>query len=99
MTKVGSTKVVNFMTPRSRSSCARVMPYTLYSEKTSFLKKSSSPPQAYIRQTKNINIMIVKDGSTKVVNFMTPGTGGLVLGRGHISHIVKMHHFFETLLH
>ena len=29
---------------------------------------------------------------------MTPGTGVLVLGRGHISHIVKMHYFFKNLL-
>ena len=28
------------------------------------------------------------------VNFMTPGAGVLVLGRGHISYIVKMHYSF-----
>ena len=38
--------------------------------------------------------MMTKEGSTKIVNFMTPGAGVLVLGRGHISHIVKMHYFF-----
>ena len=36
--------------------------------------------------------------STKIVNFMTPGTGVLVLGRGHIIHIVKMHYFFKNIL-
>ena len=42
--------------------------------------------------------MMTKEGSTKIVNFMTPGAGVLVLGCGHISHIVKMHYFFENLL-
>ena len=28
--------------------------------------------------------MMTKEGSTKVINFMTPGAGLLVLGRGHI---------------
>ena len=30
--------------------------------------------------------MMTKGGSTKIVNFMTPGAGVLILGRGHISH-------------
>ena len=34
--------------------------------------------------------MMTKEGSTKIVNFMTPGAGVLVLGHGHISHIVKI---------
>ena len=42
--------------------------------------------------------MMTKEGSTKIVNFITPGAGVLVLGRGHISHIVKMHYFFKNLL-
>ena len=42
--------------------------------------------EAYIRQTKCI-IVMTKEVSTKIVNFVTPGTGVLVLGRGHISHI------------
>ena len=29
---------------------------------------------------------------------MTPGAGVLVLGRGHISNIVKMHYFFKYLI-
>ena len=41
--------------------------------------------------------MMTKEGSTKIVNFMTPGAGVLVLGCGHISHIVKMHYFFKNL--
>ena len=29
---------------------------------------------------------MTKEGYTKIVNFMTPGTGVLALGYGHISH-------------
>ena len=42
--------------------------------------------------------MMTKEGSTKIVNFMTPGAGVLVLGRGHISHIVEMHYSYKNLL-
>ena len=38
---------------------------------------------AKIRQTKYI-VMITKEGSTKIVNFMTPRAGVLVLGHGHL---------------
>ena len=38
---------------------------------------------------------MTNEGSTKIVNFMTPGAEILVLGRGHLYHIVKMHHFFK----
>ena len=30
--------------------------------------------------------MMTKEGFTKIVNFMTPGLGFLMFGRGHISH-------------
>ena len=39
--------------------------------------------------------MMSKEASTKIVNFMTPGTGVSVMGCGHI---VKMHYFFKNLL-
>ena len=39
--------------------------------------------------------MMTKEGSTKIVTFMTPGAGVLVLARGNISHIVKLHYFFK----
>ena len=42
--------------------------------------------------------MMTEEGSTKFVNFMTPGLGVLVPGRGHISHIVKLHYFIINLL-
>ena len=43
--------------------------------------------------------MITKEGCIKIMNFMTPETGVLVLGHGHISHILKMHYFFKYLLY
>ena len=42
--------------------------------------------------------MMTKEGSTKIINSMTPGAEVLVLGHGHISHIVKMHFFFKNVL-
>ena len=43
--------------------------------------------------------MMTKEGSTKIVTYMTTRAGVLVLGRGHIlSHIVKIHYFFKNLL-
>ena len=30
--------------------------------------------------------MMTKEGSTKIVTFMTPGAGVLMFGHGHISH-------------
>ena len=62
-----------------------------------FLKNLILYFQAFLRQTKYI-VMMTKEGSTKIVNFMTPGAGVLVLGRGHISHIVKMLYSFKNLL-
>ena len=38
-----------------------------------------------MRQTK-YKAMMTKEGSTKILDFMTPGPGVLMLGRGHISH-------------
>ena len=42
--------------------------------------------------------MMNKKGSTKIVNFMNPGPEVLVLGRGHISDLMKIHYFFTNLL-
>ena len=40
-----------------------------------------------MRQTKYMyKVMMTKEGSSQIVNFMTPGAGVLMLGRGHISH-------------
>ena len=42
--------------------------------------------------------MMSKEGSSKIVKFMTPREGILVLGCGQISQVVKMHYFFKNLL-
>ena len=62
-----------------------------------FFKNLLLYSQALIRQTKYV-VMMTKVGSTKIVNFMTLGAVVHVLGRGHISHIVKLHNFFNNLL-
>ena len=62
-----------------------------------FIKSSSVFPG--IDQTNQVCSNETKEGSTKIVNFMTLGAGVLVQGRGHISHRVKMFYFFKNLLH
>ena len=37
---------------------------------------------------------MTKEGSIKLVNFMNPGSGVLMLRHCHISHIMTMHYFF-----
>ena len=39
--------------------------------------------------------MMTKEGSTKIVNFMTPGAGVHVLGHGYV---VKMQYFSSSCL-
>ena len=41
--------------------------------------------------------MMTEEGS-KIVNFMTPRVGFLVLRCDHISYIVKIYYFYENLL-
>ena len=43
-------------------------------------------------------VMMTDGWFTKIVNFMTPGVGVLVLRCSHISFIVKIHYFFKNLL-
>ena len=59
LTKEGSTKIVNFLTPGAGVLVLGHDHILLYS-------------QAQIRQTKYV-VMLTKEGSTKIVNFMTPG--------------------------
>ena len=61
---------------------------------TYFLKILLLYSRAWFRQTKYI-VMMTKEGSTKIVNLMTSGSGVFVQRHGHISHIVKMHYFFK----
>ena len=60
-------------------------------------KKTILYSGAGFRQTKCI-VMMTKEGITKIVNFITPGAGVLVLGLGHVSHKVKMNYVFKSLL-
>ena len=57
----------------------------------------SSLLQAWFRQTKCPE-MITKEGSSKIVNLMTHGSGVLVLRYGNINRIVKMHYFQKSSL-
>ena len=82
MNKKGSTKIVNFMTPRAGVlvlGCGHI---------SHLVKMHSS---SYIRQTK-YKVMMTKEVSTQIVNSMTPLAGVLMLGRGHISHKVNMYY-------
>ena len=99
MTKEGSTIIETFMSPgagvlvlgRGHIHVSYLVKMHYYIIKCSFLLPvMDQTNQAYSN-----------DGlgrATKIVNFMTPGAGVLVLGRGHISHKVKMHYFFKNLL-
>ena len=40
---------------------------------------------------------MTKEGSTQNVNFMTPGAGVLMLGRGSISHMLNIHVLSSTI--
>lgn len=42
-------------------------------------------------------MLVMSRGSDRVVNFVAPGAGVLVLGRGRVGHIVKVYCFFRTL--
>ena len=92
MTKEGSNKIVNFITPRAGVfvlGCGQIS----HIVKMHYFFKNILYSHAFIRQTKYI-VMMTKEGSTKILNFMIPWAGVFVLGCGHISHIVKMHYLF-----
>ena len=63
-----------------------------------FLKNLLLYSGGWFRKTECIVIM-TKEVSTKIVNFMTTGAVVLVLGRSHISYTVKMHYSFKSLLY
>ena len=42
--------------------------------------------------------MMANEECTEIGSFTTPGAGGLVLGCGHKSHLVKMYYFFQNHL-
>ena len=83
MAKEGSNKIANFMTHSARvlvPGCGHIN----HIVKTHFLKTNLPPySQAWIRQTYYIVIM-TKEGSTKMINSMTPGTVVLVRRHDHL---------------
>ena len=97
LTKEGSTKIVSFMSP---GSGVLVMGHGHISHIVTMhysLKNLYLYSQAMFRKTKYI-IMLTKEGSIKIVSFMSPGSGVLVMGHGHVSHIVKMHYSLKNPL-
>ena len=87
MTKEGSTKIVNFMTPRAGVLVLGPGHISHIVKMHYFFKNHLLYSQECIRQTK-YTVVMTKEGSTKIVNFMTPRPGVLVLGPGHISNII-----------
>ena len=81
--RVRRQEIVNFMTPPSLCISLKIFFSTLEHSSDRLIKSL---------------VMMTKEGSTKIVHNMIPGAGILVLRRNHISHIVKMHYFFEKLL-
>ena len=95
-TKEGSTKIENFMTLGAGVLALRRGHISHIVKIHYFFKKIFFSTQWY--GSDKLKAMMNKQGSTKIVNFITPGAGVLLLGRGHISRIVKMHYSFKNLL-
>ena len=83
MSEEGFTKIVNFMTSRAgilmlgRGHIVN-MPFTISSPLLVYNR-------AWIRQNK-YKAILAKEGSSTIVNFITIGAGGLMVGHGYISH-------------
>ena len=65
MTKKGSTKIINFMTPRARVLVLGCSHMSHIVKVYYFFKNLLLYSQAYIRQTKYI-VMMTKEGSNKL---------------------------------
>ena len=94
MNKEGSTKIVTFMTPRAEVLVLGCGHISHIVKMHYFFKSLLIYSHAYIRKTKFI-VLMTKEGSTKIVNYMTPGAGIFVLRCGHMIHIVNMHYFLK----
>ena len=79
MTREGSTKFVNFMTPHCRSSCDKVSPYWPYSIIALFPYKSASlhlappPPTEYGTQPQ-FHTQVLRTSSTEKILKSPPPT-------------------------
>ena len=83
--KEGSTKIINFMTPGAGVFVPWCGHISHIVKMHYFFKYLLLYSQAKIKQTKYI-VLMTKEGFTKIINFVTPEAGVLMLGRGHISH-------------
>ena len=90
-TEEGSTKIVNIMTAGVGVLLLKCGQISYVVKIHDFFKNILLYSQAQIRQTECI-AMMSKEGSTKIVNFMAPRAGILVLGRGHME---NMQYFFS----
>ena len=93
MNDEGSAKFVHFMTPGVGINVLRCRYMSNIVKKNYFFKNLLAYSQALIKHTE-CKVMMSKEGSTKIVNFITPRAGILELGRCQKSLIVKMHYFF-----
>ena len=95
ITTEGSTKIVNNMTSGVRDLVPRCGHNSHIMKMHTFFKNLLLYTQAQIRQTEG-RVMMTKEGSTKIVNFIILRAGVLVIGHGHISHIMKMNYFLNN---
>ena len=72
-----------FHDPRGRGSCAGAWPYQSCSEHAFIPLNIFFFTHRHRSETK-YKVIMSKEGYTKIVIFMTPGAGVLVLGCGHI---------------
>ena len=73
MTKEESTQIINFMTPRA-GVVAQGCGHINHIVKMHYSLKNLLYSQTWIKQTKFI-VMMTKEGSNKIITFMTPGRG------------------------
>ena len=97
LTREGSTKIINLMTPRAGVPVLGHV-HIGHIVKMHYFSEDLLYSWPLYRQTE-YKVLISMEASTKILNFMTPWAGVPVLGCGHISHILKMHYFFENLLY
>ena len=87
ISRVRRKEIVNFMIPHPKGDHILVKLY--------FLNRLL----LYINYTFEYIVIMIKEGSTKIVNFMTPKVGILVLEGDQISHLVKMHYSFKNIFY
>ncbi|XP_062584314.1 uncharacterized protein LOC134246070 [Saccostrea cucullata] len=97
MSKSASSKIVNFMAPGSGVLVLERGSIDYIVKMHYFCDEHLLCSWVLDKLTKHI-VKMSKSASSKIVNFMAPGSGVLVLGWGSIDNTVKMHYFFENIL-